>query len=926
MNEFYLHLHASIANPRGPRSQQPATSQQQAIGPESHRANRSSPPRRRRRRRRSRSIYAGSARCRTGTRLGALGASASANRTVAAAVATDRAPGQGRAPPQGGDSCLTHCTPPHMFRGSPAREDDAGADHHHCCPPACARRLARDLREVQAEELSTIAAEPLADDVRIWRVTFTAPDGPYRGVPFHMVFNFPDSYPATPPRVQLCTRIPHPNVYAGYDFSSGRSEPGNWLCLNMLRDVSQGSYSGWSGAYSVCSILVQLQSFLFAESIDQDYGYSESSQGFCEHAAAAAMAFHERYGAGFPTIAAKISSNLNELDFDSRRPMKLSLGAVLSHKLGHCQQPAPAAPGTHMAPPAAATSVQLGDLPEDVLLRIADQLPPQSVSALFRTCRGTSATLARACVAVRRELHCFFSKVSFGEDVLGFGLHVVHGGYQRGCGGRHIKSVSTELELLSRGAFEIANVRTSVWKRPFEHWLPVLLNADHSSRALPLAKRRLMAIAGRPSTEAWDPLVALTVLPRLLNQMTVSLMSTADDSTSLHASEKALLGFTSFHHLLLRLAADYPIIRRRAMFWVGEFISSTAKRSKMVIHDLGEFLVLLYLCPPGTWNKLACAFIEESFVRNVRWILDPSHGDAGTLAVMEPRDSVSEYRLERTLNAAATSRRLLMFQAFFLLRVACPAGQAPDTILREYERRHGRPPPGTATRLQSVCRDILGPLSWRKFFNAMGVALPRKAALCNILRAAIVQSERRGYHCSASVDFAKLRIARIKQEADRGNCTDLLRDSPGAGSCTSSGGDSSSDVWSTEATTNDSPMSNKLFVGGLKPAHTADEIRQLCCSFGAPLAVEKAAGDRHAFVWFARADEAEAAMRYLSEVSVAGRQIRVQHSRNHGRRRQRNRPDQRNTVVASVAGTGHRCPYPALSLEAKRWYKDNGRY
>jgi ubiquitin-protein ligase len=61
--------------------------------------------------------------------------------------------------------------------------------------------------------------------------------------------------------------IPHPNVYEGYDFSSGRSEPGNWLCLNMLRDVSQGSYSGWSGAYSVCSILVQLQSLALCDTI-----------------------------------------------------------------------------------------------------------------------------------------------------------------------------------------------------------------------------------------------------------------------------------------------------------------------------------------------------------------------------------------------------------------------------------------------------------------------------------------------------------------------------------------------------------------------------------------------------------------------------------------------------------------------------------
>ena len=32
-------------------------------------------------------------------------------------------------------------------------------------------------------------------------------------------------------------------------------------------------YEGWSGAYSVTSILMQLQSFLFAEKIDQDGGY-----------------------------------------------------------------------------------------------------------------------------------------------------------------------------------------------------------------------------------------------------------------------------------------------------------------------------------------------------------------------------------------------------------------------------------------------------------------------------------------------------------------------------------------------------------------------------------------------------------------------------------------------------------------------------
>ena len=79
--------------------------------------------------------------------------------------------------------------------------------------------------------------------------------------------------------MQLCTLIPHPNVFEGYDYNAGRSEDGVWLCLNMLRSASLGSYSGWSGAYSVYSILVQLQSFLFAENIDQDYGYAATAAG-----------------------------------------------------------------------------------------------------------------------------------------------------------------------------------------------------------------------------------------------------------------------------------------------------------------------------------------------------------------------------------------------------------------------------------------------------------------------------------------------------------------------------------------------------------------------------------------------------------------------------------------------------------------------
>ena len=63
--------------------------------------------------------------------------------------------------------------------------------------------------------------------------------------------------------VKVCTPISHPNVY------------GDSICLSMLRRESGNvPYEGWSGAYSATSILMQLQSFLFADNIDQDGGYT----------------------------------------------------------------------------------------------------------------------------------------------------------------------------------------------------------------------------------------------------------------------------------------------------------------------------------------------------------------------------------------------------------------------------------------------------------------------------------------------------------------------------------------------------------------------------------------------------------------------------------------------------------------------------
>ena len=92
-------------------------------------------------------------------------------------------------------------------------------------------------------------------------------------------------------------------------------------------------------------------------------------------------------------------------------------------------------------------------------------------------------------------------------------------------------------------------------------------------------------------------MIVLEVIPKLMNQMVVQLMTAASSSdratkSTLHASETALLGFCALHHILLEMAVLYPEIARCARQWVQEFECHESRRNKHVIHDLGELLVL----------------------------------------------------------------------------------------------------------------------------------------------------------------------------------------------------------------------------------------------------------------------------------------------------------------------------------------------
>lgn len=117
-------------------------------------------------------------------------------------------------------------------------------------------RLMKDLQQIIRNPLCNISARPVERNIFVWHCNLKGPVGtPWEGGIFHMVLNFPSTYPDQPPSVELKTRIEHPNVF------------GNKICLDLLNVRKPGKkvelYSGWSSSYTIQTILIQLQAFLF---------------------------------------------------------------------------------------------------------------------------------------------------------------------------------------------------------------------------------------------------------------------------------------------------------------------------------------------------------------------------------------------------------------------------------------------------------------------------------------------------------------------------------------------------------------------------------------------------------------------------------------------------------------------------------------
>merc|ERR1719174_3638880 len=454
-----------------------------------------------------------------------------------------------------------------------------------------------DLKRLHEEPIPFAAAQPCSDqDITLWDgvigVEMEITHMGHVTVPLHFLIDFPADYPQSAPNIGFSFEFQYRGG-AQYVMPNGRLKGKKVICLDVLGNF--GSYhqewkhsvgSGWTPAYTVTTLLVQLQSVLC------DLG-NQMSQRERDITYQSAMHFCEKN----PNSILEL---LSEEDIQDRREeseVAKKLMRICSGNEDLVSRVTLFARRTGLVDKKAEMS--------NLLNLLSDVASTASGS------RADSQSDADPEVVVDTNICCWSTGKFYTEALLGVGVS------------RERRNIATAAELLSKEAYD-GGLRQNTNKSPFEFFLPVWINEAHAT-ARAEWRDTLLSKCSEIGTKALDSEGGVDgaiyeVFPRLINQMIVEMMKPDAEKSAAIALFEALCNFWRTFRWLVDTR---PELRVKIGKSLAKFVTDAKFRHKDYSPDLGALLVLFTVlqgheaCPSR--QDFINAYSDENSLRWVMW-------------------------------------------------------------------------------------------------------------------------------------------------------------------------------------------------------------------------------------------------------------------------------------------------------------------
>lgn len=327
---------------------------------------------------------------------------------------------------------------------------------------------------------------------------------------------------------------------------------------------------------------------------------------------------------------------------------------------------------------------------------------------------------------------CYVTKTNLRDaekdDVFGFGL-------QR-TGSAHNPQLTSPCEFMTLAGFKqlaATGKVESVMREVLTCFMPMFINTTHGANIKQHFEAACVSIL--QLNRAFQPADAITVLTKLLNSSVVSFMN-----GSVHTSDRALHGYFYFHRLFIWALEQWPVLKAEVAKRIDAFVQDPNVRLKKNTPNVGDWLALLPVSEAHEFAKVAPAFLQETFERNVQWYLK----DAPQLGNTKD-NNVNATRTAQTFKFTEVSRNLVAFQALFV-DVAKPAGMSLKQVADRYDATNGQPSAAMQAQMKEAVRSIRACKNYGEWYKLMRLPAPSEDELCKILCASVESaSTKEGY-------------------------------------------------------------------------------------------------------------------------------------------------------------------------------------
>ena len=447
------------------------------------------------------------------------------------------------------------------------------------------KRKSNDLKELSKCPLEGIGIASIDNDPLKYVINMELMSGPYQGYKVQLLMTLSENYPINPPKILIYPNQEIGNHYHHHIYSCNYGNAYYYrFCINFLENEfgmnTNEEYSGWNPAYTISSILLQVQNFIS----DPDM-HAIPDQTKIDNLMKSLVTYQRPFFDGEKNVIHTWRNPFPKMYYSDKNEKKMEVDEE---------------------------NIKDNEIKEEKENEIVD----------------------RKKEIIKENLTCYFFRENYIDNpnvILGYPIVQTKSLY-----GKDKIELNPIPQLLTYEAFQMQTSNTQSYNnyglfgyyssqpkikaannQYYNNWLPIYVNEDHYKKNLDTIKNAIKAIKNESQ---FQPEQIFDIFPIILNKMIIGIFN---DKSIISTSY-----ITSYFHyvpLFKRLCKEY---KDEYDFYVNKKLNLITMNdyevNKKIVPDIGDFFMLIFLSNKDMTSpqmkRIKSVLIEEFLIRQVYWM------------------------------------------------------------------------------------------------------------------------------------------------------------------------------------------------------------------------------------------------------------------------------------------------------------------